>query len=189
LPAGDYPREAPPDLALLVERVAPHPAYLLGPRTDVLAWNRAATAMLGEPTRAPDGRQNLLWWLFTTDELRNEQRQATARSTLARFRRKGIICEDCRRSRSSRRRVGGRRAALGGARCGELELPKRRGDAGRKRAGGPTGEGLGDEDRRFGQLTVLARGGPRADRTAGAARVRATTRLAHAARRATGRLS
>jgi transcriptional regulator with XRE-family HTH domain len=86
LPAGDYPREAPPDLALFVERVAPYPAYLLGPRTDVLAWNPAATAMLGEPTRAPDGRQNLLWWLFTTDELRNEQRQATARSTLARFR-------------------------------------------------------------------------------------------------------
>jgi transcriptional regulator with XRE-family HTH domain len=86
LPGGDYPREAPPELADFVERVAPNPAYLLGPRTDVLAWNAAATAMLGEPTRAPDGRQNLLWWLFTTDGLRTEQRQATARSTLARFR-------------------------------------------------------------------------------------------------------
>ena len=86
LPAGDYPREAPPDLAHFVERVAPYPAYLIGPRTDVLAWNAAATAMLGEPTRAPDGRQNLLWWLFTGDEPRTEQRQATARSTLARFR-------------------------------------------------------------------------------------------------------
>jgi hypothetical protein len=42
--------------------------------------------MLGQPTRAPDGRQNLLWWLFTTDEPLTEQRQATARSTLARFR-------------------------------------------------------------------------------------------------------
>ena len=69
LPAGDYPREAPPDLAHFVERVAPYPAYLIGPRTDVLAWNAAATAMLGEPTRAPDGRQNLLWWLFTAQEL------------------------------------------------------------------------------------------------------------------------
>ena len=68
LPAGDYPREAPPDLAHFVERVAPYPAYLIGPRTDVLAWNAAATAMLGEPTRAPDGRQNLLWWLFTAQE-------------------------------------------------------------------------------------------------------------------------
>jgi transcriptional regulator with XRE-family HTH domain len=86
LPAGDYPREAPPDLAHFVERVAPYPAYLIGPRTDVLSWNAAATAMLGQPTRAPDGRQNLLWWLFTTDEPLTEQRQATARSTLARFR-------------------------------------------------------------------------------------------------------
>jgi transcriptional regulator with XRE-family HTH domain len=86
LPAGDYPREAPPELDHFVERVAPYPAYLLGPRTDVLAWNAAATAMLGEPTRAPDGRQNVLWWLFTTDGLRTEQRRATARSTLARFR-------------------------------------------------------------------------------------------------------
>ena len=43
----------------------PNPAYLLGPRTDVLAWNRAATRLLGAPTRAPDGTANLLWWLFT----------------------------------------------------------------------------------------------------------------------------
>src|SRR4029453_7407565 len=86
LPAGDYPREAPPDLAHFVERVAPYPAYLIGPRTDVLAWNAAATAMLGEPTRAPDGRQNLLWWLFTADAPLTEKRRATARRTLARSR-------------------------------------------------------------------------------------------------------
>jgi transcriptional regulator with XRE-family HTH domain len=87
LPAGDYPREAPPDLADVVEELLPNPAYLIGPRTDVLAWNAAAGAMLGEPTRAPDGQQNLLWWLFTTDDLlHGEQRRATARNTLARFR-------------------------------------------------------------------------------------------------------
>jgi transcriptional regulator with XRE-family HTH domain len=86
LPADDYTRDAPPELADVVACLVPYPAYLLGPRADVLAWNAAATAMLGEPTRAPDGRQNLLWWLFTADELRTEQRQATARNTLARFR-------------------------------------------------------------------------------------------------------
>jgi transcriptional regulator with XRE-family HTH domain len=86
LPAGDYTREAPTELADVVACLAPYPAYLLGARADVLAWNPAATAMLGTPTRAPDGRQNLLWWLFTTEELRSEQRQATARNTLARFR-------------------------------------------------------------------------------------------------------
>src|SRR3954452_14669684 len=79
LPAGGYPREAPPELAHYVERVAPYPAYLLGPRTDVLAWTVTAAAMLGEPTRAPDGRQNVLWWLFT-GELGGDQRRATARN-------------------------------------------------------------------------------------------------------------
>jgi transcriptional regulator with XRE-family HTH domain len=86
LPAWGYTREAPPQLADVVACLAPNPAYLIGPRADVLAWNPAATAMLGAPTSAPDGRQNLLWWLFTTDEPRTEQRQATARNTLARFR-------------------------------------------------------------------------------------------------------
>jgi hypothetical protein len=83
---GGYPREAPPELVAIVESLVPNPAYLIGPRTDVLAWNAAATAMLGEPTRAPDGRQNLLWWLFMSDEPGGEQRQETARNTLARFR-------------------------------------------------------------------------------------------------------
>ena len=60
LPAGDYPREAPPDLAHFVERVAPYPAYLIGPRTDVLAWNarrdgdaRRADARAGRTAEPP----------------------------------------------------------------------------------------------------------------------------------------
>lgn len=86
LPAGDYPREAPLDLLAVVDGLLPNPAYLLGPRTDVLAWNRAAAYIIGEPQRAPDGRPNLLWWLFTGDAPHGEQWHATARNTLARFR-------------------------------------------------------------------------------------------------------
>src|SRR5215216_5030508 len=86
LPAGDYPREAPPELRAVVEALVPNPAYLIGPRTDVLAWNAAAARVLGEPQAAPDGRPNLLWWLFARDEPRSEQSRDTARSTLARFR-------------------------------------------------------------------------------------------------------
>jgi len=86
LPGGDYPREAPPELAAIVDGLVPNPAYLIGPRTDVLAWNRAAAAMLGHPIAAPDGRPNLLWWLFTSREPRDERWRATARGTLARFR-------------------------------------------------------------------------------------------------------
>src|SRR3954453_9490893 len=40
--AGDYPVEAPPELRDLVLGLAPHPAYLIGPRTDVLTWNAGA---------------------------------------------------------------------------------------------------------------------------------------------------
>ena len=86
LPAGDYPREAPPELRALVDALVPNPAYLIGPRTDVLAWNIAAARVIGEPQPAPDGRTNLLWWLFAGDEPRGEQWRDTARNTLARFR-------------------------------------------------------------------------------------------------------
>ena len=86
LPAGDYPREAPPEIAALVDALLPNPAYLLGPRTDVLAWNRAASVVLNEPQPGPDGKRNLLWWLFMAPGERGEQWRATARNTLARFR-------------------------------------------------------------------------------------------------------
>jgi transcriptional regulator with XRE-family HTH domain len=71
LPGAGYTREAPPELAAIVEGLAPNPAYLIGPRTDVLAWNRVARAILGEPARAPDGRPNLVWWLFTPSSTRS----------------------------------------------------------------------------------------------------------------------
>jgi transcriptional regulator with XRE-family HTH domain len=86
LPAGDYPREAPPELRAVVDALVPNPAYLIGPRTDVLAWNSAAIRVIGEPQSAPDGHPNLLWWLFARDEPRGEQLRDTARATLARFR-------------------------------------------------------------------------------------------------------
>jgi transcriptional regulator with XRE-family HTH domain len=86
LPADDYPREAPPELRAVVDALVPNPAYLIGPRTDVLAWNAAAVRVIGQPTAAPDGRPNLLWWLFAGDRPLEGQLRDTARSTLARFR-------------------------------------------------------------------------------------------------------
>ncbi|MDX6368582.1 MAG: hypothetical protein QOG93_84, partial [Gaiellaceae bacterium] len=86
LPDGVYTHEAPAELRALVDALVPHPAYLLGPRTDVLAWNRAATGLLGVPAAAPDGPPNLLWWLFTSTAPRSAQWDDTARATLARFR-------------------------------------------------------------------------------------------------------
>jgi PAS domain-containing protein len=88
LPLSDagYQHDAPPKLRALVDALVPHPAYLLDPRTDVLAWNKAAEGLLGVPAAAPDGRPNLLWWLFTSSERRGTQWDDTARATLARFR-------------------------------------------------------------------------------------------------------
>src|SRR4051812_28028361 len=84
-PAG-YPTEAPEGLAEFVAALEPNPAYLIGPRTDVLAWNAAAARLIGQPSRAPDGAQNLLWWLFTAPGPRGATWEGTGRSTLARFR-------------------------------------------------------------------------------------------------------
>src|SRR3954447_4671355 len=78
LPATAYTRAAPPGLAEIVTALEPNPAYLIGPRTDVLAWNAGAIAMLGEPSRAPDGRQHLLWWPFTRAGLETERGDSRA---------------------------------------------------------------------------------------------------------------
>jgi transcriptional regulator with XRE-family HTH domain len=85
-PSGPYPTAAPAELAQIVYGLEPNPAYLIGPRTDVLAWNAGAKLMLGEPGQAPDGARNVLWWLFTDSREHGPAWDDTARRTLARFR-------------------------------------------------------------------------------------------------------
>lgn len=84
--SGDYPTEAPEELRVIVDGLHPNPAYLFGPRTDVLAWNDAATRLLGSPTQARDGATNLLWWMFTGTGTSSATWEETGRLTLARFR-------------------------------------------------------------------------------------------------------
>jgi transcriptional regulator with XRE-family HTH domain len=83
--AGPYAREASPELLAVVEGLLPVPAYLSGPRTDVLAWNAAISRVLGDPARAPDGERNMLWWMFTRPDAETGP-GSTVRQTLARFR-------------------------------------------------------------------------------------------------------
>jgi transcriptional regulator with XRE-family HTH domain len=75
-------------LIALVESLHPHPAYLLGPMTRILAWNRAASVVLGAADRLPSDRRYLLWWLMVDADAGEitAQREQTARNTLARFR-------------------------------------------------------------------------------------------------------
>jgi transcriptional regulator with XRE-family HTH domain len=80
-PAGPYPTRAPDELAEWVAALEPLPAYLVNPRTDVLAFNPAADRVIVVPQPGADGARNLLRSLFT-----EKSRDATARSTLARFR-------------------------------------------------------------------------------------------------------
>jgi hypothetical protein len=75
-------------LIALVDSLHPNPAYLLGPMTRILAWNRAASVVLGSADQLPADRRYLLWWLMVDpgDGGVTAQREATARNTLARFR-------------------------------------------------------------------------------------------------------
>ena len=75
-------------LIALVESMHPNPAYLLGPMTRILAWNRAASVVLGSPDHLAADRRYLLWLLMVDPgpDAMTPQREATARNTLARFR-------------------------------------------------------------------------------------------------------
>jgi transcriptional regulator with XRE-family HTH domain len=75
-------------LIALVDSLHPNPAYLLGPMTRILAWNRAASVVLGSPEHLAPDRRYLLWWLMVDpgEGGMTAQREATARNTLARFR-------------------------------------------------------------------------------------------------------
>ena len=75
-------------LIALVDSLHPNPAYLLGPMTRILAWNRAASVVLGSPHHLRPDKRYLLWWLMVDpgEGGMTEQREGTARNTLARFR-------------------------------------------------------------------------------------------------------
>jgi transcriptional regulator with XRE-family HTH domain len=75
-------------LIALVDSMDPNPAYLLGPMTRILAWNRAASVVFGSPDHLASDRRYLLWWLMVDPGVSGTtaQRQATARNALARFR-------------------------------------------------------------------------------------------------------
>ncbi|QBD81095.1 XRE family transcriptional regulator [Ktedonosporobacter rubrisoli] len=53
------------ELQRMVEHLEPNPAYILGPRWDILAWNRAASLVFTDFGQLPEERRNLLWWYFT----------------------------------------------------------------------------------------------------------------------------
>ena len=60
-----FRREAVPDTLRRLVASLPEPAYLSGQRWDVLAWNDAAAALLGDFGRLEVENRNILHWMLT----------------------------------------------------------------------------------------------------------------------------
>jgi transcriptional regulator with XRE-family HTH domain len=81
-PPEDGPVDA--ETVALVHGLLPHLAFVLGPRFDVLAHNRAAELILGDLVTAPEPQRNLLLWVFAGEW--GPAWEATARANLLDFR-------------------------------------------------------------------------------------------------------
>jgi transcriptional regulator with XRE-family HTH domain len=77
-----------PALAALVARLDPHPAYVTGPRFDVVAWNRAAALLWTDWGARPQEERNMLLWMFLDPAARTVmvEWEDEAQALLGRFR-------------------------------------------------------------------------------------------------------
>lgn len=55
----------------LLARLSPAPAYVLGPRSDYLAWNDALSAVFCDVASLPADRRSVLWATFTAPGVRD----------------------------------------------------------------------------------------------------------------------
>ncbi|MFC8720119.1 helix-turn-helix transcriptional regulator [Kitasatospora sp. NPDC057198] len=83
-PAGPLPA----NYRLLLEQLDPNPAFMTGPRFDVLGWNRGQQALFGGFEQVPPADRNVLWLMFTSPGLRalHEDWEQEAAHTVALFR-------------------------------------------------------------------------------------------------------
>ena len=61
---ADAPTWVSRNLLSLVQAMAPHPAVVLDPHWDLLAWNAGYAALLTDPARLRPKQRNLLWLVF-----------------------------------------------------------------------------------------------------------------------------
>ncbi len=80
--------EAPDAVLRLITSMEPAPAYVLGPRWEIVAWNSAEARLYPVLDELPDADRNLLWVLFCEPTARTliVDWEDRARSTLAEFR-------------------------------------------------------------------------------------------------------
>ena len=72
----------------VLDSLGESPAYIMGRRTDILAWNRAAAAVFGDFAALPVGERNLLRLLYTNSafQRRFAEWNAVAETIVATFR-------------------------------------------------------------------------------------------------------
>jgi transcriptional regulator with XRE-family HTH domain len=76
-----------PALQQLLDDLNPNPAYVMGRRWDILAWNKAADALFAIPEASSPYARNLIWQFFTSPTMRNRPHwEQVARGMLAEFR-------------------------------------------------------------------------------------------------------
>jgi transcriptional regulator with XRE-family HTH domain len=89
-PVAQPAPDVDPQLAGLVDALAPHPAFVLDDRFDVVAHNAPSELVVGDLVTAPPERRNLLLWLFDGRDAWPAELQddwtATARANLLDFR-------------------------------------------------------------------------------------------------------
>lgn len=90
LPSQDLPAEEQVSTGLerMVKALDPHPAYIVGRRWDLLAWNRAAEHVFNIRNIPPPHNRNMLWRIFanSTDKGSNSAWAYAARGLVAQFR-------------------------------------------------------------------------------------------------------
>ena len=77
-----------PLIRRLLDQTDPVPAFVIGRRWDVLAWNRAALAFFFDFAQVPSNERNTLWLIFTNPTLRSllVDWRSRGQDTVARFR-------------------------------------------------------------------------------------------------------
>jgi transcriptional regulator with XRE-family HTH domain len=62
--AANRPQRVRPQVQHLLDAMEGIPAYVLGRRADVIAWNRMACALLGDFAARPQEQRNMAWLVF-----------------------------------------------------------------------------------------------------------------------------
>lgn len=88
--------DAPPAIRRLVTALEPAPAYVLGPRWDILTWNRSFAALYPPIAELPATERNLVWLVFANADARAliGDWEREARRVLSQFRAETVPLRD-----------------------------------------------------------------------------------------------